>query len=455
MEEYKTFETPETTTKDQLTSDEKDLDSQTFEKYDYIFENIFLYTDLILDSSEEKQLNALKWFSETFDGINYNLSEPILKQLVLLLQSPNPEISHLASKVINWAVSFDSYMHEVLLSNGLIDFLLTSFPEKNTLSICYNLSSTSKESRSILISNGYLDKLKLLHQDETPFKFGHQLHSLVRQPFENLDPKDASMIFGHFQKLWSNLFYHEYKFDRLIASATLSMVQSHIEFLYAFMNMELFHEFMHLPENSDDINDNYVSIVCKIFNYVTNQNIQFAQELIRHNILRFAERVIVKEKLFRASLSAIELVTDLMFHCPEKIEDVYEKHIPHEILDMINDQENCSANMIIHSVSFMIVAMAMASPYIYTKMKAIGCYTLIVENIGVVEDLYGKWAIRVIYKGFSMNKVVENEELRTYLAENESLIQWLQQAVDENVLEYKDQALELLNRIFPERSEIN
>lgn len=215
--------------------------------------------------------------------------------------------------------------------------------------------------------------------------------------------------------------------------------------------MEFFTPFLHVPSKLDIKDEPYYSTLCKMLRFIINQKEEFAIKLIDHGVVQLIDVIITNENnLFPdASIDAMNFMNDLIFYCPHIIEDVYDREIPHCIADMFDD-EFSDGKCIIDALSFIITMMALASPMIFSKMVSIGCYTLIVENIMAIEDLYWKWTIRVLHRGFVTGKDEENQETRQFLGQNDEFIDWLENVKKEGSLDVSNAALTLLVKIFPD-----
>lgn len=425
--------------------------TEEFDLHEYIMENLFIMTQNLSNPNENIVLETLKWFRSTFYHIYYVLPPDLIIKIFNLINSSNEFISKEAFKVVLWAVSNESNMQIVLLENGLLSYIMSNFPEKGTLSLCYQLTARSKLSRQILIQNDYLEKLRSLRDPESTFSLANQLHSLVNLSLHDIEVNLLSEIFDLFEALWSNLEYDDRKYSRLITDATHMLLKSNIHFLYAFMQMEIFHQFIEIPENLNPNDEPYLSTVFNLLTFIINKNEQFATLLIDHGVLDLTEEIITDEdNLFpNASISVMNFLTDLIFYNPDQIENIYNRAIPHAVLDIFEDLDTTGGDLI-DALSFIIVMMALASPKVFSLMSSIGCYTVVVQNVMSVEDLYWKWAIRVIFRGFAQGKDKENEINRQFLCEHDDLIKWLENLKNEKEYDVSSSALQLLMRIFPD-----
>ncbi|KAK8896858.1 hypothetical protein M9Y10_014783 [Tritrichomonas musculus] len=444
-----TYKPEENTKQDGILS--KTNEEEDYDIYEHILDNIYTMTEMVSSEDEETQLKALRWFTHTFRGINYPLAPDLIVRIFNLINSNNRFISKEASIVINWAVSFNSAMQDILLANGLLNYIITNFPYKGTTSMSFDLTSQSPTARSTLIKGGYIEKLRLIEESNDLYVFSHQLSSLVKLPFEQMDPDLLSEIFDTFQLLWAHLHQHDNEYNKIITIATQNLLKSNINFLYAFIHMEFFTPFLHVPSKLDIKDEPYYSTLCKMLRFIINQKEEFAIKLIDHGVVQLIDVIITNENnLFPdASIDAMNFMNDLIFYCPHIIEDVYDREIPHCIADMFDD-EFSDGKCIIDALSFIITMMALASPMIFSKMVSIGCYTLIVENIMAIEDLYWKWTIRVLHRGFVTGKDEENQETRQFLGQNDEFIDWLENVKKEGSLDVSNAALTLLVKIFPD-----
>ncbi|OHT12065.1 hypothetical protein TRFO_18262 [Tritrichomonas foetus] len=544
------------------------LEIESDDFYEYAFDEIPYHSQL-LDSSEEDQIQSLLWFKETFHKRSYILPPETLIKIFTLAKSQNNKVSKEAFYVIIWSVSFPSNMHESLFEHDLLSFIYQTFPQKECISLCYNLVAFSEESRDILIKNGYLQMLRMLVDPNSTNIFASQLRSLTNLPFKEIDQILAAEIFGLYQILFQRLkenlqqsFNHQqhqnsnnecescsdcendqnvlqynkknscdcnhcscnhdnsnnnfhrnenndcenkkitgnknefeselesesddiYKslsdencgnesekrnfsdscdeyFDDndqrghindskddynlnliSIASAFFKLIKSNEQFLYAFMSMRMVEPFLDTHTKNED----YLIIVCRMLTFICNQEEEFAQFLIDHNAIEFVTYIIVEEEMKRASLDAIVLITDLMFYKPEIIEKVYNRQIPHCVLDMFYDDESCG-QCLIEAANFSVVMMALGSQMIFSKLKEIGSYTLIAENVKIIDQMYHKWIIRVLYRGFVTGRDDLNNDLRDFLIENNELIDWIKELKENDSVDLSQSATSLLDKII-------
>lgn len=448
---YKTNIDPnENQKKEEITSTDFD-NEEDYDFYEYVLDNLFIMTKNLSEPNENVVINTLKWFYNTFYHMYYVLPpEPII-QIFNLMNSEDESISKLAFKVILWAVSFESNMQIILLENGLLPYILSNFPEKGTSSLCYQLTARSNEAREILIQNGYLEMLRSMQDPESTYVLANQLHSLVNLPMHEYAIELVSEIFDTFKIIWSNIHHEERKHMHLITVATHKLLKSNQQFLYAFMHMEIFQFFIEVPENLNEKDEPYLEELFKLLTFVINQNEHFAVMLIQNKVVDLAEEVIMNDDciFIYANFAAMNFLSDLIFYRPEVIENIYNRGIPHCVIDMFEDIQTVGGDLI-DALSFIIIMMALSSPKIFAMMKNIGCYTIVVQNVMAVESLYWKWAIRVLFRGFVVGKDEENEDNRQFLAENTDLITWLENLKNEKAIDISSAALQLLVKIFPD-----
>ena len=422
-----------------------------YDIYEYIMDNLYIMSKNLSDPNESIILDTLQWFRETFYKLYYVLPADIIIQIFNLIYSSNESISKEALRVVGWACSFQSNMQDVLLENGLLDFLVSNFPEKCTLNLFYNLAALSESSREILIDSGYVEILKSINDPQMTFILATQLYSLVNLPFQNPIPELMSDIFTAFSHIWSNFQIEDRKYSELIIKATNSLLRSNDNFLYAFMEMRIYNYFLEVPEDLNEDDDFYLLSLFKMLTFIINQNEKFAVDLINNKVCDLVEEIVTNDyENFPFSVpKALNFLTDLIFYRPDITENIYDREIPHSVVDILDDLYS-DGECMIEAISFVIVMMAMSSPMIFAQLKYIGCYTMLVSNIMSVEEIYWKWAIRVLFRGFVVDKVEENDENRQFLSSCQELVGWLDNLKNDESDEIRNAALQLLVKIFPD-----
>ena len=383
-------------------------------------ENSSFLTKLASTSADD-QIEVLQWMQHEFRQKKEILSDCVLLNLLHLLKSENEIVLFNLSKVIAWSISFQSPNIDFLINHGLLEYIFNFFPGHNTIQYCYHLTAHSALARQKLIQNGYLDALLQLANMDTLHEFSTQLISLTNLPFDDIDPNIMSKIFGLFQHLLM-LFNEDQEFEcsDTIITAFHALIKSNKFFLQAFMEANIIEYFIHSECQDQD----YTSRFLKMVIFICNENEKYAQKFANNEMIKLIDHYIIDEEQIISPL-AIKLLTLLVFYCPEITDEVYKSKIPMKIIDMFSDDLSTGGNNI-EILSFAVVMMALSSPRVYSKLKKNGYYDLIAQNAWLIDNIYEKWVLRVLCRGFVTGNQNINNELRAYLMSNEELMRWLQ-----------------------------
>ena len=116
-------------------------DDQT-EQYEYILENLPHSSEMLFSEDPKIIEESLDWFVETFKNIEYIFEDKILIRLMNLLQNYGDSIKQKTINVLKNISKFESAMQDVLVENGLLDFMFQNY-STDLLSLYYNLASSS------------------------------------------------------------------------------------------------------------------------------------------------------------------------------------------------------------------------------------------------------------------------------------------------------------------------
>lgn len=390
------------------------------------------------------------------------LPENILISIFQLLDSPSRLICKTATRIIEWSLSFYSILSDILLNNGLLEFIFNHFPNNNADSFAYYLMVNHSKGREILIRHGYLDKIPLLLPPIQPNpqlllpnqlafvnpnekeeiinvqtltnNYISQLIALTKHQFEEIPSEIAQTIFSLFEPL-HQLFECNLIYASNIITAYYYLIRSNEIFLDPFISSNIMANFI----SSKCDNTNFIFKLLILMQFLCNQNDDIAHYLIEIGSIEFAIRnmKVDIDQHGQICSKSIQFITDIMFHCPETICDIYLTAVPELIADMLNDNDTTGFQKV-DLLSFVIVMMTLASTEIYVEIaKDYGYYKLLAENIHSVDLQYASWAIRNLYKGFLISNEEDLIHLKTYLSENQDLISWLENLddKDENLTE--------------------
>ena len=265
--------------------------------------------------------------------------------------------------------------------------------------------------------------------------------SLVNQKIE-FDQVNGQKIFLLFQKLLNYL--KDDSSSPVIIRSFLHLLASNDNFVLAFLHSGMLAPFVELQTE----NENYLISLFDMLIFICNFSEKSARHLIDNQIISFIHYFINDDYSDLLVSKGIDLLSDLVFYIPEAIGLIHDSNLTIDIIDMFYNNSN--AGFLKSVVHFCVIVMALSSPMLYGLLSLQGCYTIIVENVNLIDEIDFKWALRVIKRGFPPGKPEIAEGLRTFMSEDSDFIEWLEMLRACDDIELREAGASLLNQIFPE-----
>lgn len=431
--------------KSQATENKKKVEHVDIDtKEEYIVENVQYYKDLLFSESNDDVMCSLKWFCDALKDVEYIVDDSVLVRLMELLKENSNEMKEDVLEVIKHLTKFQSSMQNKLFENGLLDYMLSNYERKlNVLFI--NCSSTNPDLRLKLIKNKYIEIIEdeFERGDANVADLAKMCRSLVCDELDFMEC-NGPKIFELFQKLLG--FLKDDENAKQIISAFLHMLTSNDNFIFGFLQMEMLKLFVELETNDEE----YLIGLFDLLNIICNSSEEASKYLLEYQIVEFSRFFLTDDYSDLLMTKVIILLTNLIFYFPQSIEIIQDNRITVDILDMYYEDDNKSAGFIKALVNYCVIAMGFSSSIYYNQLNDQGCYTIIVENISLIEPIYYRFTLNVILRGFPNGKPEIKEKLKEFLKENDEFIKWLEFMRSEDNINIKKLAIEILNLIYPE-----
>ena len=413
-------------------------------KEEEIIENLHYYKDLLFSGSLDKITSSLEWFHNSLKDVEYILEDDILVKFMEILKGDDKKMSDLVIKILADLTKFQSPMQATLFDNGLFDYIHDNY-ERKLLKFFINFSSTDPNFRLTLIKDRYIELIEeeFEREDAKVFELAKLCLSLVTNKVDFIEC-NGPKIFELFQKLSKYLVNDENA--KYIIRAFLHLLTANDNFVLGFIKLGMLKPFVELEINDED----YLIGLFDLLNIICNFSEEASIYLVEHQIIEFTCYFFKNYYSDLLITKVIVLLTNLIFYIPQSIKIIQDNHITVDIINIYYEDDTKSAGFIKAVVNYCVIAMGFASSIYYHQLNAQGCYTIIVENINLIEPIYYRFTLNVILRGFPDGKPEIKKRLQDFLKENDEFIEWLEYMRSEDNVNISKLAAKILNLIYPE-----
>ena len=328
--------------------------------------------------------------------------------------------------------------------HGLFDYIHDNY-ERKLLKFFINFSSTDPNFRLTLIKDRYIELIEeeFEREDAKVFELAKLCLSLVTNKVDFIEC-NGPKIFELFQKLSKYLVNDENA--KYIIRAFLHLLTANDNFVLGFIKLGMLKPFVELEINDED----YLIGLFDLLNIICNFSEEASIYLVEHQIIEFTCYFFKNYYSDLLITKVIVLLTNLIFYIPQSIKIIQDNHITVDIINIYYEDDTKSAGFIKAVVNYCVIAMGFASSIYYHQLNAQGCYTIIVENINLIEPIYYRFTLNVILRGFPDGKPEIKKRLQDFLKENDEFIEWLEYMRSEDNVNISKLAAKILNLIYPE-----
>jgi hypothetical protein len=326
------------------------------------------------------------------------------------------------------------------LENGILAFIHRHFPNFGSISLYCSLASHSVQARDALLAEGYLPAIHSLFdsEDSTREEIVSLCRAIVRHPIE-FEPYGPE-IFSLFTEI-AAFSSDDKSLDFEILNAFLCLVRSNDAFIAGVVLSGLLPRFIQSTADDPD----YFLRLLGMLSFICNSNDDLIEHLIEARVLEFASTHLFEEEPHVAA-AAVELISDIILKHPEVLDRGTIRDTPETIVDLFGSDP--FAEVKLSGVHFAVVSLALASERKFDELVHVGCLSLLLAGIDLVQPEEIAWTLRILLRGHRRENTSHAVRYLNDLRMRPPVISWLEEVRDGANAEYAAMAGEMLERIL-------